>query len=280
MKDFLRQNGILLLVIALLLSILIGALSYAMGGEADILSNAVTTVASPIRNGVAAAADWLEGVYRYVFHYKELEEELTDLRAQVRELEEKVRQGEEASRENEQLRELLGLKERRRGFELETAKVTARSTSNWESILTLSKGTNDGIEAGDCVITETGVLVGVVMEVGVNWSTVSTVINTETEIGGIVTRTYSAGVLEGGFSLMNQGRLKLNYLPEGAQLVSGDEVLTSGRGEMFPSGLKVGQVEAVFTDPSGQIRYAVIVPSVTLDSLIEVFVIKDFDITE
>ena len=280
MKDFLRQNGILLLVIALLLSILIGVLTYAMSGDADILSNAVTTVASPIRNGVAAAADWLEGVYGYVFHYGELEQELADLRAQVRELEEQVRQGEEASRENEQLRQLLELKERRRSFKLEAAKVTARSTSNWESILTLSKGTNDGIEAGDCVITETGVLVGVVAEVGINWSTVSTVINTDTEMGGIVNRTYSAGVLEGDFALMNQGKLKLNYLPEGAQLVSGDEVLTSGRGDMFPSGLEVGQVEGVFTDPSGQVRYAVIVPSVTLDSLIEVFVIKDFEITE
>lgn len=280
MKDFLRQNGILLLVIALLLSILIGALSYVMGGEADLLSNIATTVTGPIRGGVSAAADWAEGVYGYVFRYGEVERELADLRAQVRELEEKVRQGEEASRENEQLRELLGLKERRRSFDLETAKVTARSTSNWESILTLSKGTDDGVEAGDCVITETGVLVGVVAKAGINWSTVSTVINTETEMGGIVTRTYSAGVLEGDFALMNQGKLKLNYLPAEAQLVSGDEVLTSGRGDMFPSGLEVGQVEGVFTDPSGQVRYAVIQPSVTLDSLIEVFVIKNFDITE
>ena len=48
----------------------------------------------------------------------------------------------------------------------------------------------------------------------------------------------------------------------------------------FQPSLEVGQVEGVFTDPSGQIRYAVIVPSVTLDSLIEVFVIKNFDITE
>ena len=87
-------------------------------------------------------------------------------------------------------------------------------------------------------------------------------------------------MLEGDFSLMNQGRLKLNYLPEGAQLVTGDEVLTSGRGEMFPSGLKVGQVEGVFTDPSGQTRYAVVEPAVALDNLIEVFVIKDFEITE
>lgn len=280
MKDFLRQNGILLLVIALLLSILIGIFTFALSGEADPMSDLVNTIASPVRGGIAAAADWVEGAYAYVLRRGELEEELDALRRQVGELQEKVRQGEEASRENEQLRDLLGLQARRRDFVFEAAKVTARSTANWESTLTLSKGSTAGIEAGDCVVTQTGALVGVVAETGLNWSTVSTVINTETEIGGIVTRTYSAGVLEGDFALMNEGKLKLNYLPEGAQLVSGDEVLTSGRGEVFPSGLEVGRVEGVFSDPSGQTRYAVVIPSVTLDSLIEVFVIKDFEITE
>lgn len=280
MKDFLRQNGILLLVIALLASILIGIFTFMLSGEADPLSNIVNTIVSPVRGGVAAAADWVEGAYAYVFRRGELEDELDALRRQVGELQEKVRQGEEASRENEQLRDLLGLQARRRDFVFEAAKVTARSTANWESTLTLSKGSAAGIEAGDCVVTQTGVLVGVVAETGLNWSTVSTVIDTETEIGGIVTRTYSAGVLEGDFSLMNEGKLKLNYLPEGAQLVTGDEVLTSGRGEVFPSGLEVGRVEGVFTDPSGQTRYAVVTPSVALDSLIEVFVIKDFEITE
>lgn len=280
MKDFLRQNGMLLLVIALLASILIGIAGFVLSGEADPLSNIVNTVTSPVRGGIAAAADWLEGAYTYVFHKGELEAELDALRTQVGELQEKVRQGEEASRENEQLRDLLGLQARRRDFVFEAAKVTARSTANWESTLTLSKGSAAGVEAGDCVVTQTGVLVGVVAETGLNWCTVSTVINTETEIGGIVTRTYSAGVLEGDFSLMNEGKLKLNYLPEGAQLVTGDEVLTSGRGEVFPSGLEVGRVEGVFTDPSGQTRYAVVAPSVALDSLIEVFVIKDFEITE
>lgn len=280
MKDFLRQNGMLLLVIALLASILIGIAGFVLSGEADPLSNIVNTVTSPVRGGVAAAADWVEGAYTYVFRRGEMEAELDALRTQVGELQEKVRQGEEASRENEQLRDLLGLQARRRDFVFEAAKVTARSTSNWESTLTLSKGSTAGVEAGDCVVTQTGVLVGVVAETGLNWSTVSTIINTETEIGGIVTRTYSAGVLEGDFSLMNEGKLKLNYLPEGAQLVTGDEVLTSGRGEVFPSGLEVGRVEGVFTDPSGQTRYAVVAPSVALDSLIEVFVIKDFEITE
>jgi len=279
-KDFLRQNGVLLLVIALLLSILIGVSSALLGGEADPLSNVVTTMTSPIRNGIAAAADWAESVYAYVFHYSEIQEELTDLRAQVAELEDQVRQSQEASQENQRLRDLLDLSERRRDFTFESAKVTARSTPDWESTLTLNKGTSSDVSVGDCVITETGVLVGVISKVGYNWSTVSTVINTDTEMGGIVSRTYSAGVLEGDLALMGQGKLKLNYLPEGAQLVSGDEVLTSGKGDVYPAGLVVGQVEGVFTDPSGQTRYAIVQPAVTLDLLVQVFVIKDFDIVE
>ena len=280
MKNFFRQNGILLLVIALLLSVLIGVSSALLGGNSDPLSNVVNTVTAPVRGGVSAVLGWAEGVYEYVFHYGELHQELDELRLQVAELEDEVRQGQEASRENEQLRELLGLQERRRDFVFESARVTARSTDNWKSTLTLSKGSSSGVQAGNCVVTETGVLVGVVSTVGLNWCTVSTVVDAGLEMGGIVTRTYSAGVLEGSMDLMGRGRLRLSYLPDGAQLVSGDEVVTSGMGDVYPSGLVVGRVEGVFTDPSGMTRYAVIVPDAQLDSLIEVFVIKDFDIVE
>ena len=58
MKDFLRRNGIWLLVIALLLSILIGVSSAFMGGNADPLSNLVTTITTPVRNGAAAVGDF------------------------------------------------------------------------------------------------------------------------------------------------------------------------------------------------------------------------------
>ena len=80
MKDFLRKNGILLLVIALLLSILIGVTSSLLGGNADPLSNVVSTVTAPIRSGVSAVANWAEGVYNYVFRYGQSQEELSDLR--------------------------------------------------------------------------------------------------------------------------------------------------------------------------------------------------------
>ncbi len=280
MKKFLRQNGLVLLIIAALLSVLIGVGAAFSKGNADPLSNAVNTLLSPVRNGVSAAVDWAEGVYTYVFRYGEIQDELDQLQSQVAQLEEQVRAGEEAIRENNQLRKLLGLQERRRDFVFEAAKVTGRSTSNWESTLTLSKGSSAGLALGNCVVSETGVLVGVVTELGDNWATVSSIINVDIEMGGLVSRTLSAGILEGDFDLMTQGKLKLNYLPTGAQLVSGDRVLTSGKGDVYPSGLAVGRVEGVFSDPSGQSRYAVVDPDVKLDSLIEVFVIKEFELVE
>ena len=279
MKDFLRQNGVLLLIVALLLTVTLWLGSALLGGT-DPLTNAANTIVTPFRSGISAVLDWAEGVTDYVLHYDELHEELDALRVKVAELEEEVRQSAEAQRENEQLRELLDLQQKHRSFDLESARVTARSTSNWSSTLTLSRGTNAGLEVGDCVITETGVLVGILSEVGLNWSTVSTIINTDIELGGIVSRTYSAGILEGDFDLMTAGKLKLNYLPDSAQLVSGDEVLTSGKGSVYPSGLVVGHVDGMFTDPSGITRYAIVTPAVKLDSLIEVFVIREFDIVE
>lgn len=279
MKDFLRQNGILLLVAAVLLSVALSLGSAVFGGT-DPVSNAVNAVATPFRTGVSAVLDWFGGVRDYVLHYDQLHEELDALRARVAELEDEVRQNEEAAKENEKLRELLDLQQKRSDFSFQSARVSERSTSNWSNTLTLSRGSDAGLEVGDCVITETGALVGVLSEVGVNWSTVSTVINTTTELGGMVNRTYSAGVLEGDFTLMGQGKLKLSYLSDSAQLVSGDEVLTSGKGGVYPSGLVVGTVDGVFTDPSGINRYAVVTPTAALEDLTEVFIITDFDIVE
>ena len=279
MKDFLRQNGILLLLTAFLLSVVLWFASALLGGS-DPISNAANLVATPFRSGITAVLDWFGGVREYVLHYDQLHEELDDLRAEVARLEDEVRASEDARKENERLRELLNLQQKRKDFAFQSARVAERSTDNWSNTLTLGKGTNAGLAEGDCVITETGALVGVITAVGFNWASVSTVIDPSSELGGIVNRTYSAGVLEGDFSLMGQGKLKLSYLPDSAQLVSGDEVLTSGKGGVYPSGLVVGTVDGVFTDPSGINRYAVVTPAAQLSELIEVFVITDFEIVE
>ena len=280
MKDFFHKNGVLLLVIALLLSLLVGISSALMGGTADPLSNAATTITAPVRSLVSNVLDCAEGVYNYVFRYEELNTELDTLRKQVADLEAQLRESGEAARENQQLRQLLRLQEKHQDFVFESARVTQRSTTNWESTFTLSKGSSAGVQTGNCVISETGALVGVVKEVGLNYCRVSTVINTDIEMGGICVRTDCAGILEGDFALMSQGRLKLSYLPDDAQLRPGDQILTSGQGDIYPPDLVVGRVEELRSDPSGMMRYAVLKPQARLDSLVEVFIIKEFDVVE
>lgn len=280
MKDFLRHNGILILIIAVLLTAITAVASYALKGTANPLSNALGVVTTPIRNGVSSFVGWAEGVYNYSFQYQELEEENQRLRSQIAELEEKAREGEAASKENELLREALGLRAKRSDFVLESARVTARSTSNWASTLTLSKGSVQDVAAGDCVVDAAGNLVGIIDEVGSNYSVMITVVDANLQMGGIVSRTDSTAMLEGDFTLMQEGRLKMTYLPENTELLTGDLVLTSGLTGIYPSGLVVGTIESLHTDPSGMSRYAVLAPAADLDRLVEVFIIKEFDIVE
>ena len=112
MKNFLRQNGILMVLAGVLLTVALWLGSALLGGT-DPVTNLVNTVISPFRGGVSAVLDWGSGVREYVLHYDQLHEELDALRAQVAQLEDAVRDGEEASRENERLRELLKLQKKK-----------------------------------------------------------------------------------------------------------------------------------------------------------------------
>lgn len=279
MKKLFRSNGGLVLLIALLLAALTLVVSLLLSG-ADPIANLVGVVTTPLRNAGAAVGDWVTGIADSRYQSKQLQDEVDRLRLELSRMEDKARQGEDAIEENQNLRQLLGLKQRRSELELENVTITARTLSNWESSFTISKGSQDGLAADQCVIDAYGNLVGVVSVVGLNWSTVITVVDTDIDMGGMLSRTDAAAVLEGDFALMTQGRVKLSYLPEGTELMAGDEVLTSGRGGVYPAGLVVGNVESVVNDPSGMTRHAVVVPKADLSGLRQVFVIKSFDIVE
>lgn len=280
MKKFFRDNGALLLIAAVLLSVLITLCSNLFGSKVDPLGSVLGTLATPVRGGINAVAGWVEGVYDYIFRYEQMDDELTQLRRRVAQMEDDLRRAKYEKEENRRLRQLLELREQRRDFVFESAQVNAHGTKGWDDTLTLSKGSSSGIAAGDCVITETGVLVGVVSQVGLNWATVDTVLSPNTELGGQVVRTGLAGILSGELDLMQQGMLKLGYLPIDHGLTVGDEVITSGRGGVYPADLVVGTVAETGTDEAGLSGYALIKPAVRLDKLAQVFVIKEFDIVE
>ena len=280
MKDFFRNNGLLILIAAVLLALVTAVVSVLLGGTANPLSNLAGVISTPFRNGISAVINWTQERYSDAFEQDQLKEELQRLREENTKLREQAREGEAASRENERLRNLLGLREKRRELDFESATVTAHSTDNWSSTLTISKGSSMDIQVDDCVVDEYGNLVGVVAVVGENWSTVATLIDSSTEMGGMLARTDGSAILEGDFALMGQGKLKLNYLPENSSLLAGDLVLTSGMGGVYPSGLVVGHVEEVRTEASGMTQYAVVVPETDLAGLKQVFVITDFEVVE
>lgn len=284
MKDFLKQNGILILIIALLLTLIVAVLSFTFGGIANPFANLAGVVSTPFRNGIHAVVEWTEGLYSDAFERELMEQELEELRQENARLRAEAREGEAASRENERLRDLLGFQQKHTELQTEPATVTARGSSNWSATLTVSKGSASGVAAGNCVIDQYGNLVGVISEVGLNWSTLITVVDVDLEMGGLIARTDGAAIVEGDFALMMEGKLKLSYLPEDTQLLAGDTILTSGLMSggtaTYPSGILVGYVSEVRTDPGGMSDYAVLVPATNLEALEQVFIIKEFDVVE
>ena len=170
--------------------------------------------------------------------------------------------------------------QQRRDFTFVSTAVLAHSESSWTSSLSLNHGTDQDIAVGDCVVSAEGYLVGVISEVGLNWSTVLTVIDTDTELGARIFRTGEVAVAEGDFSLMGQGKLKLSYLTSDDEVLIGDQIVTSGLGGYYPSGLVIGSVESLQTGDDGLARYAVLTPMMDFNALTEVFVITDYDIVD
>ena len=279
MKDFFERHGLRVLAAAAAIAVVLSVLSY-FSATSSVLRNALGVVASPFRSAAYSVQTWAADKQRYYADYTALLEENESLRQEVAELRQSDRQAQLDREENALLRELMGLREQRRDFVFESAKILEHSDTNWTSTLTLDRGTNCDIAVNDCVVSSEGYLVGIVSEVGANWARVLTVIDTDTELGARIFRTSEVAVAEGDFTLMGQKRLKLSYLPPAASLLAGDYIVTSGLGGYYPSGLVIGKVASVKTDDDGLAQYAVIAPMTDFDALTEVFVIKDFDIVD
>lgn len=278
MKQFLQKHGLWVLFAAAVISVALALMS-VFSYTSSPLANVANVIASPFRSAYTGIADWFNDKQNYYRDTTALEEENAALKKQLAEMEAAIRQAEKDSAENERLKQLLGLQAQRPDLtsDLQAAMITEHTVTNWTSSLTIDKGTNLGLEVNDCVISETGALVGLISEVGTNWATILTLVDTDTSLGAQVFRTGDLGLAQGNFSLMGEKRLRLEYLPADCSLLGGDLVVTSGLGGFYPAGLVIGSVAEVQVDDSGATSYAVLSPAVDFDELTEVFVIRSFD---
>ena len=276
MKEYLKKNGIRLGVILLAVILVVTVSSQVLGGSAGFLTNIIVAVREPINKAATSAGSLLDGLYGYIFEYEQLQAELEATRNELAAAQEEVRAGQEAVEENRRYEELLGFAEDNPDYVMEQARITSWSASNWASSFMISKGSDDGIEVGDAVITESGALVGQVSEVAATSATVNTIIDVDTRVGVLVGTNGSAAMLVGDYTLMTQGQAQVTWLTEGAQLFLDDTILTSGSGDQIPSGLVVGTVTSIQSEAAGQTEYGIITPAADLGSLVQVFIITDF----
>lgn len=274
MSRFFRNNGGLLVVAAVLLAAVLAVGAYILGY--DPLTGILEVLATPFRAASSAVTNWAEGQYDRAFRYEELQAENEALRQRVAELERDAIAGQDAQRENERMKDLLGLAEERPELQYRDAAVVRRSSSNWSSDLTIDRGTLGGVEVNDCVIDQYGHLIGVVTEANPNSSRVTTILDPDLELGGRVARTDEDAILEGDFTLMLEGLLRLAFVSEDAKLVTGDQVTTSGLGGVYPPGLVVGSVRTLYVEEDGISRYAQVEPAADINGAQYVYVIVDY----
>lgn len=268
---------IVTLAVALLLSIVPGVLC-AMG-QGSYVRSAIVTVGTPFRWAFTKIGDGLSGFSVYFKTIDALREENEELRRELDEYKNLVYDAELIEEENDFLSEYLGLKEEHLDFSLEDASVLGRESTNYRTLLTISKGTLHGIGVNMPIITDAG-LVGYITEVGATWSKAVVLTETATAVGGYIERSGALGVVEGTYELRTEGLCRMVYIEAESDIRIGDKVITSGIGGVYPRGLLVGRVSAIEVDEASRTLTAIIEPAADLDSISKVMIVTEYGVIE
>ena len=148
------------------------------------------------------------------------------------------------------------------------SRVIGRDATQWGKMVFIDKGTQDGIEENIAVVTEEGV-VGHVIQAGRNTSKVLLIIDSRSAVDALFQNSRASGVVAGTGS----NHCFMRYVPITAEVKIGDEVLSSGLGDIYPKGLKLGTVSGVTKATQGLFQDITVVPSADLTRLEEVLVL-------
>jgi rod shape-determining protein MreC len=145
--------------------------------------------------------------------------------------------------ENAQLRDLLKLSPQS-AASFVTGRVIATSGGAYLRNFMVNAGSISGVARGQAVVTGEG-LVGRVYEVGARASRILLITDLNSRVPVIVERSRQRAILAGD----NSELPSLAYLDPAVAVKSGDRIITSGEGGVFPPDLPVGVVGAVVGGP-------------------------------
>ena len=273
MRIFQNKFFLICLCIALVLTIVPSV--FAIMGYRSLAKNIVGTVTMPVRWVATTIGNAFQGWGKYFGNMKALNEENKALIDENEALKEQLQNAELLEKENERLRDYLDMKNKYPSFAMEEGMIISHSSGNYITNFTLNRGTLHGVAPNMPVITKDGI-VGYVVEVGLNWCMVSTLIETATSVGAYIPRSEVVGIVSGDYSMRQEGTCKIGYIDAGADVVVGDTVYSSGTGSVYPADLKIGTVTAIEVDEYNRTLVATVTPAVNFTELKWVMIITGY----
>jgi rod shape-determining protein MreC len=240
--------------------------------------NALNYALRPVQGAVDGITSGVAGVVGAVGEIEQLHSDNTSLRAENERLENEIERAKEIERENAVLTGLLQLQN---AFEYETvaAEVIARESSEFRRLVTISKGSDDGIAEGDVAIAEGGALAGRVIEVGPNFAKVVLITDQSSTVIGQLQSSLATGEVVGTL----EETLQMRNVDSTEPIELGEEVVTAGielAGGVrspYPKGLLLGQVVDVRRDANSIVQTAYLQPASNLQKLEYVLVVLDYE---
>jgi len=156
--------------------------------------------------------------------------------------------------------------------------VIAKDDSNWFSRFTIDKGSKDGVSKNDIVIqavdTDEGVvqvgLVGVISEVGHNWAKVTTIIDENCKVSFRNVENNENGIISGNVD----GSVTGFFLDNKAEAKVGDELFTSGIGDIYLKDIFIGEISDIVDTTDASSKKIYVDPVIEFTNIYKVFVLK------
>ncbi len=182
-------------------------------------------------------------------------------------------QGEETARENARLRQLFGWQQQQR-WKVKLARVVLREPANWWRTVEIDLGSRDGVRVNMPVLTPEG-LVGRVSSVSLTGAQVTLLGDANCRVSSLVeNETRDTGVI-GASGPLDSSLVEMGYLSRNANLKTGQAVVTSGLGGIFPKGIPIGKVVDSRAVEYGLYTVARVKLAANLSALEEVWVMME-----
>lgn len=261
---------LLILTIICILLMGLSLITDKVGGPLRAVAN-YTIV--PMQNGINTVGMWMSDLTENLDTLKELQAQNDSLQAEINDLTMKINLLQQDKEELERLRELYKLDEYYSDYKTVGARVTSNDSGNWFTSFVIDKGKNDGIKEDMNVMAEGG-LVGIITEVGPNWSRVRSIIDDSSNVSALVLSTSDTCIVNGDLTLMQDGKIRFEQLPNNdTEIKSGEPVVTSHISNKYLQGILIGYINEVHEDANNLTRSGYLVPAVDFQHLREVLII-------